>query len=54
MFIGTGTGTGPGDPELILVGRVLGAERFADSALYHQDTRHLFRLADDAGNTGSH
>ena len=39
---------------LILVGRVLGAEQFADSALYHQDTRHLFRPVDDAGNTDSH
>lgn len=28
---------------LILVGRVLGAEHFADSALYHQATQHLFR-----------
>lgn len=39
---------------LILVGRVLGAEQFADSALYHQDTRHLFRQVDDAGSTDSH
>ena len=39
---------------LILVGRVLGAEQFADSALYHQDTRHLFRRVDDAGSTDSH
>ncbi len=39
---------------LILVGRVLGAEGFADSALYHQDTRHLFRRAGDAGSTDSH
>lgn len=28
---------------LILVGRVLGVEDFADSALYHADTQHLFR-----------
>ncbi|UUY07962.1 precorrin-4 C(11)-methyltransferase [Pseudomonas sp. J452] len=28
---------------LILVGRVLGAEDFAASALYHADTQHLFR-----------
>lgn len=28
---------------LILVGRVLGAEQFADSALYHADTQHLYR-----------
>ncbi|UCJ17688.1 precorrin-4 C(11)-methyltransferase [Pseudomonas sp. MM211] len=34
---------------LILVGRVLGAEDFADSALYHESHRHLFRagVADD-------
>ncbi|SDH23577.1 precorrin-4/cobalt-precorrin-4 C11-methyltransferase [Pseudomonas flavescens] len=34
---------------LILVGRVLGAEDFADSALYHERHRHLFRagVADD-------
>ena len=34
---------------LILVGRVLAAEGFADSALYHQAHRHLFRpgAADD-------
>ncbi|VXC45425.1 Precorrin-4 C(11)-methyltransferase [Pseudomonas sp. 8AS] len=35
---------------LILVGRVLGAEEFADSALYAEATRHLFRK-DGAGNT---
>lgn len=28
---------------LILIGRVLGAEHFADSALYHTDTQHLYR-----------
>jgi len=28
---------------LILVGRVLGAEAFSDSALYHAEHRHLFR-----------
>jgi len=28
---------------LILIGRVLGAEQFADSALYHTDTQHLYR-----------
>lgn len=34
---------------LIVVGRVLGAEHFADSALYHERHRHLFRAgaADD-------
>ena len=34
---------------LILVGRVLGAENFADSALYHENHHHLFRAgaADD-------
>jgi len=31
---------------LILVGRVLTAEDFADSALYHPRTRHLFRAED--------
>lgn len=39
---------------LILVGRVLGAENFADSALYHADTHHLFRSAVDAGSTDSY
>jgi precorrin-4/cobalt-precorrin-4 C11-methyltransferase len=28
---------------LILIGRVLGAEQFADSALYHTGTQHLYR-----------
>jgi precorrin-4/cobalt-precorrin-4 C11-methyltransferase len=28
---------------LIVIGRVLGAEHFADSALYHIDTQHLYR-----------
>ena len=32
---------------LILVGRVLHAEQFADSALYNAEHRHLFRSADD-------
>jgi precorrin-4/cobalt-precorrin-4 C11-methyltransferase len=31
---------------LILVGRVLNAEDFADSALYHAEHRHLFRGQD--------
>ena len=37
---------------LILVGQVLGAEDFADSALYHEGHRHLFRsgAADDTGS----
>ena len=38
---------------LILVGHVLGAKDFADSALYHADTRHLFRANDDAGSSDS-
>ncbi|MBB2496294.1 precorrin-4 C(11)-methyltransferase [Aquipseudomonas ullengensis] len=38
---------------LIIVGRVLGAEDFADSALYNETTRHLFRPAGDAGNKDS-
>ena len=32
---------------LILVGRVLHAEQFADSALYNAEHRHLFRSAED-------
>ncbi len=37
---------------LILVGQVLGAEDFADSALYNEGHRHLFRTgaADDTGS----
>ncbi|MBV7563108.1 precorrin-4 C(11)-methyltransferase [Pseudomonas sp. sia0905] len=37
---------------LILVGKVLGAENFADSALYNEGHRHLFRTgaADDTGS----
>ncbi|UQY36730.1 precorrin-4 C(11)-methyltransferase [Pseudomonas fulva] len=37
---------------LILVGQVLGAEDFADSALYREGHRHLFRTgaADDTGS----
>ena len=37
---------------LILVGQVLGAEDFADSALYHETHQHLFR-AGAAGDTDS-
>ena len=32
---------------LILIGRVLTAEHFSNSALYHENTRHLFRIAND-------
>lgn len=39
---------------LILVGRVLGAEAFADSALYNAGHRHLFRRAGDADDSDSH
>ncbi|MFB4369409.1 MULTISPECIES: precorrin-4 C(11)-methyltransferase [unclassified Pseudomonas] len=37
---------------LILIGKVLGAENFADSALYNEGHRHLFRTgaADDTGS----
>ncbi|MEK1908023.1 MAG: precorrin-4 C(11)-methyltransferase [Pseudomonas sp.] len=38
---------------LIIVGRVLGAEDFADSALYNEATQHLFRPTDDADSKGS-
>lgn len=38
---------------LILVGHVLGAEQFADSALYNADHQHLFRAAGDAGSNDS-
>ena len=34
---------------LILVGRVLDMENFADSALYHETTQHLYRQPDSAG-----
>ena len=33
---------------LILVGRVLGAQHFADSALYNEGHRHLFRAGSAA------
>ncbi|WP_447590446.1 precorrin-4 C(11)-methyltransferase [Aquipseudomonas campi] len=38
---------------LILVGHVLGAEQFADSALYNADHQHLFRAAGDADSNDS-
>ncbi|MGL4315739.1 MAG: precorrin-4 C(11)-methyltransferase [Pseudomonas sp.] len=38
---------------LIIIGRVLGAEDFANSALYNQATQHLFRPAGAADSTDS-